>query len=844
MVLLLSFLLLLGLCEDTVSEEPSSSGYRPADLEFQLPSTPYQTSDSYDPGPAGFFFHIVRLFVHVVQPNAFPEDILRNIIQKKFDPSKEYDKIIYYEIGVIICAALGLLFIILMPLVGFFFCLCRCCNKCGGEMHQRQKKNGPFLKKYFTVSLLVICVFMSIGIIYGFAANQYMRTHVEETRKLSDSNFNDLRTLLNAVPGQIDYILEQYTRTKEKAFDDLDNINLLLGGSIYERLKPKVLPVLKDIKALAEDMKTNRATLARVNTVLTDMKQSSAHLRTSLRDMKTSMEQTLTDPQCTFPVTATTCASIRQSLNVLDGSANFDQLPSLDGHIAQLDGLLQTDLSSLVQKANDSLSDIPGEVKNQTRDFISEFKKTLNSIQSDVKNVSTKIPIQKTLSNFVRYINNSEDYILHYLPTVEKCNSYRWLVCLTICCLLTLILIFYLLGLLCGTLGYDQNATPTNRGCVSNTGGVLLMVGVGFSFFFSWIVMTIVVLTFVTGGNLENLVCEPYRNKKFFQILDTPYLLNEDWEYYLSGLVLNKPDINLTFEQVYSDCKENKGLYATLKLDHIYNVSEELNITKHTGDINSNLENMNLRINDIELLDKTGRKTLMDISSSGIGKIDYAAYINATEGSPTRVNLRSFADNLQRKANQLPPGNLKTSLKDHVDTLRNIHQNQVVPLQNSMSIMHQQMKGLHHRTSRLRDRVSNIIFFLNSTQYFLTSQLAKVVIEESKQFGSKIISYFERYLQWVKMAITQQIAACKPAATALDSAVNVFLCSYIVDPLNLFWFGIGKATVLLLPALIFAVKLAKYLRRMYSEDVYEDEPVHNIRHANTRSRVEQGTQTI
>ena len=29
-----------------------------------------------------------------------------------------------------------------------------------------------------------------------------------------------------------------------------------------------------------------------------------------------------------------------------------------------------------------------------------------------------------------------------------------------------------------------------------------------------------------------------------------------------------------------SDCKENKGLYATLKLEHIYNVSEELNITK------------------------------------------------------------------------------------------------------------------------------------------------------------------------------------------------------------------------------------------------------------------------
>ncbi|KAB0342157.1 hypothetical protein FD754_019083 [Muntiacus muntjak] len=673
------------------------------------------------------------------------------LVCRDWNENKFYPPIIYYEIGVIICAALGLLFIILMPLVGFFFCLCRCCNKCGGEMHQRQKRSGPFLKKYFTISLLVICVFMSIGIIYGFAANQYMRTHVEETRKLSDSNFNDLRTLLNAVPGQIDYVLDQYTHTKEKAFDDLDNINSLLGGSIYERLKPKVLPVLKDIKALAEDMKTNRATLVQLNTLLTDMKQSSAHLRTSLRDMKTSMEQTLTDPQCSFPVTATTCASIRQSLSVLDGSANFDQLPSLDGHIAQLDGLLQTDLSGLVQKANDSLSDIPGEVENQTRDFISEFKKTLNSIQSDVKNVSTKIPIQKTLSNFVRYINNSEDYILYYLPTVEKCNSYRWLVCLTICCLLTLILIFYLLGLLCGTLGYDQNATPTNRGCVSNTGGVLLMVGVGFSFFFSWIVMSIVVLTFVTGGNLENLVCEPYRNKKFFQILDTPYLLNEDWEYYLSGLVFNKPDINLTFEQVYSDCKENKGLYATLKLDHIYNVSEELNITKHTGDINSNLENMNLRINDIELLDKTGRETLMDISSSGIDKIDYAAYINATERSPTRVNLMSFASNLQRKASQLPPGNLKISLKDHVDTLRNIHQNQVVPLQNSM---------------RMRFQCSHLLFYL-----FLSvcqgNQLPESACSALKKL---ILLWFLPYIDvnqpWIYMYLTRDLnqgfASCSP----------------------------------------------------------------------------------
>ena len=73
-------------------------------------------------------------------------------------------------------------------------------------------------------------------------------------------------------------------------------------------------------------MKTNRDALVRTNTVLTDMKQSSAQLRTSLRDVKTSMEQTLMDPQCSSPVAAPTCDSIRKSLSVLDGSANFDHV--------------------------------------------------------------------------------------------------------------------------------------------------------------------------------------------------------------------------------------------------------------------------------------------------------------------------------------------------------------------------------------------------------------------------------------------------------------------------------------------------------------------------------------
>lgn len=54
----------------------------------------------------------------------------------------------------------------------------------------------------------------------------------------------------------------------------------------------------------------------------------------------------------------------------------------------------------------------------------------------------------------------------------------RWIGCIALCCMVVLVLAFNYLGLLCGTLGYDKHASPTTRGCISNTGGTMLMAWV------------------------------------------------------------------------------------------------------------------------------------------------------------------------------------------------------------------------------------------------------------------------------------------------------------------------------------------------------------------------------
>lgn len=67
---------------------------------------------------------------------------------------------IYYEVGFLVCTTIGVLFVVLTPIIGMCFCVCRCCENCGGEMHQRQRKNIDCQRGFFTASLIATSIFI------------------------------------------------------------------------------------------------------------------------------------------------------------------------------------------------------------------------------------------------------------------------------------------------------------------------------------------------------------------------------------------------------------------------------------------------------------------------------------------------------------------------------------------------------------------------------------------------------------------------------------------------------------------------------------------------------------
>uniref|UniRef100_A0A8C6UZ24 Prominin 1a n=1 Tax=Neogobius melanostomus TaxID=47308 RepID=A0A8C6UZ24_9GOBI len=788
-----------GLVHGELESETDSRRLPPPEkLDFgYVPAGVYETLAHYEPGPIGILFQLVHAFLHVVQPNPFPHDLAVTLAKDKFTAlQREYQKVrlvIYYELGFVVCAALGLLFTVLVPLVGLFFCLCRCCDNCGGEMHQRQRKNADCQRGLLGTLLFSTSLVITIGVLCAYASNQTLSSQVKNIRRLVNTNMRDLHTFANDTPMQIDYLISQYATAKNKVLYDLDNIGPLLGGRIHDQLDKEVHPALNQVLNMAGAMRETKEALENVSGSLVILKDGAGKLNFNLSLVRTSINRTLNDPGChdedSDATTAQLCQNIRQSLSQLQISANFTRLPNVRPQLEKVNEVLKTDLSEVVQRGYSALNDTPHLVIEQTR----SVRILLDGIGKNITKFSKVFPVQSSLNNFTIFLSHAHAKIEDYYPDIDQMDFYRWAACIGLCCMIVLVLAFNYLGLLCGTLGYDKHASPTTRGCISNTGGTMLMAGVGFSFIFSWVLMGVVTILFVTGGNMEKLVCEAFHTRELLKVVDTPYLINREWKNFLPGYMYNDSELDLTVESFYSTCKENKGIYSALRLDKVFNITSFLNtINFYMPDVIATLK---IDLRTIILLEAEGKQNLLDFSEAGLSEINHADYLEEVNKGVTAVDLLSYAGELEAQTDLMPRGHLQSSLKGHIGTLRQIHSQQVVSMEQGM-------------VKFISTKISTKKFF-------------SIVFQQSKKYTATIVGYFNQYIEWVKMSLLEEVAQCKPFSNIMDTA-EILSCSFVADSMNAFWMGLGCSTLFLLPSIILAVKLAKYYRRMDTEDVYDE----------------------
>uniref|UniRef100_A0A3P8ZFJ0 Prominin 1 b n=1 Tax=Esox lucius TaxID=8010 RepID=A0A3P8ZFJ0_ESOLU len=793
--------------------EPEHQNRSPSGkLDFgNVPQGVYETVPYYEPGMIGILFHMVHAFLHVVQPNPFPEDLVVEVAKDKFGAiQSEYQKVsaIYYEIGFVVCAVLGLLFAVLMPAVGLFFCLCRCCNNCGGEMHQRQRKNADCQRGLLTTLLFTTSLIITAGVLCSYAANQNLSSQFKSVRRLISSNLRDLHTFSNETPMQIDYLIVQYATAKNKVISDLDNVGPLLGGKIHHELGKEVRPALDGALNMAGAMRETKEALENASVSLEVLQEATGKLHFNLSLVRSGLNRSLNDPGCSDEESDATSAQ-------LSGHDFQDVSPSLDPNLKILCGLGTNVVpkKSMYSLFTNTLC-LPG------------ARSMLDTIGTNISSFTKVFPVHSSLTNFTNFISHTQSKIEDLYPEIDEMDFYRWVSCIGLCSMVVLILAFNFLAILCGNLGYDKHASPTTRGCVSNTGGTLLMAGVGFSFLFSWILMGVVTAMFLVGGNMEKLVCEPFHTKQLFKVLDTPHLVNPDWRNFIPGYLYNDSDLDLTVESFYSNCKDNQGIYSAMRLDKLLNVSAFLN-SSLVSKVGKMFENVNIDLRGIVLLEPDGKQNLMDFSETGVAEINYAAYL---EEVMYRAGINNLDDVMYRAGiNNLedPKGPLQTSLKGQANSLRQIHSQQVIPMEQAMkyvrarSTLNQSIRLLERTASDLPNKVTDVLATIEAAQYLISENATQVVNQETQKYKQTIVGYFRQYIEWVRSSLAMEVAACKPFSNIVDT-VEIIACSVLVDSLNTFWFGLGCCALFLLPSIILSVKLAKFYRRMDTEDVYDE----------------------
>ncbi|XP_076005200.1 prominin-1-A isoform X2 [Genypterus blacodes] len=823
-----ALLLLCGLvCGELQQETESQRRQTPAEkLDFgYVPVGVYETVAHYEPGPIRILFEMVHAFLCVVQPNPFPKDAVVKLAKDRKVPMKgDFVKMAYYEMGFLVCAALGLLFTVLMPIVGLFFCMCRCCDNCGGEMHQRQRKNADCQRGLLGTLLFFTSLIITLGVLCAYAANQNMSSQMVNAPKLAKSNLRDLHNLFNGTTVQVDYLLSQYATAKNKVIHDLNHIGPLLGGGIRDEFTKEASPALEGAHSLATAMRETKKVVENSSVSLYFLQDAILKLNDDLSQVRGDINRTLNDNDCQDAPDATTaqlCKSIHQSLPQLQMKANFSRLHNLASVRERMESVLSTNLVATIQTSYASLNDIPLTVAHQTRGVVHNVQTLLDDHGVNVTSLTKVFPLTRHLDTFIKYINTAHAKIEDFYKRIDQQDFYRWITCVVLCCMLVLILAFNYLGLLCGTLGYDKHASPTTRGCISNTGGTMLMAAVGFSFIFSWLLMVLVTAVFVIGGNMEKLICQPYHTKELFKVVDTPYLVNPEWKYFIPGFIYGDSDLELTLENLYRDCKEDKGIYAAIRLEKLFNVSSYLNKALFTGEIADQFDSLEIDVG-VNLSEQEMRQNLLNFSKVGLSKINYADFQEELSNVAV-LDLLVYANELEDRADLMPSGPLQTALKVHVQTLRQIHRQHIVNMVQSTTTLNQSMHILEQTASNLPHNVSYVIHAIDN---LITYNKTHVIKQETEKYKGTLVGYFQQYIEWVKMSLAMDVATCKPFSNALDS-VEIIACSYIVDSMNSIWMGLGCCTLFLLPSIILGVKLAKHYRRMDTEDVYDDLEIGN-----------------
>ncbi|KAL4231061.1 hypothetical protein ACF0H5_008644 [Mactra antiquata] len=697
------------------------------ELEPLPPDPDYKAADvEYDDGGMGPLFDFARSFINTALPGGFPKDFIEGIINGgPTDIISLAKQLLDMFKGYVAAIVVGLLFILIVPLVGLCFCCCRLCGNCGGDNKQAETDNLHCWRRILSAIVFVLSIFALVGAICTFVSNNRMTTSLDKVGDIVNNNLDDIDTFLDHIIDQVDVIGGTNLNKTQVAINDaLDKDKLQNDISAF---------VVNDL---------GNGTLDKLDSNLKSVVKAFDDVTANLETVKNAAA-TCGPPTCFDP----------SSMLKLDEAA-FTTFKN-DDTVAKV----KKEISKSVQLPTNMIT------------LQAEANKAFDDIKHQVEDIRTKMNDFKTNADDGINIQSYKDSAQTYVDDAKKYDNYRHIAGAVLGSMITLIVVLQFLGLTFGFVGQGFKTSPEHRGCISNTGGNMLIASVAFIFIFSWLLMLLTTLSFAVGAILERFVCQPLSPPDFELIQVAESQMNV-------SATLGAP-----LGTILRDCKNNKPAYEAFRLESTLNFTE----------IEKEMDHQQQEI-----------ATQMETALSSLNNLNTGNSV--TEAGNSLDHLKTILDGIDFNGFDTKLALVPQNPKDYYEAIHKL----------SASLNH-----LKQLSSKIPTWKSGFLSDLKTVQTNITAKTGDVV----NKFQAKIVDIGWEYLNTTKRQVRHELGKCSPLWNLYDSVMLVSFCSYIVDAFNGFWFSIGWCLFFFVPSIVFSVKLAKYYRYVNKVCPSDDVPL-------------------
>ena len=711
---------------------------------------------------------------------------------------------IEYWVGFTICAVVGILALIIIPIAGICTGCCRCCGNCGGNPPAKKTKHSTCKRVSCSVALMLL----TFTFIAGASCILVLNEDIKDQVVGDDSVFDVLGDSLGAVEGYMATSVDQlnvtvlggYTRTADEVFTNLRMISKDSMKQIDE--ETNVVTAYLNLKSFVGNITTLISHLDMVNNSTEQLVTMSDDLDSELVKVSVMIDSAV--DTCI----ETECVKVLEDVNNLMVNVNYSVI-SVEKSLDLLKGIHKSgDVYIYVDNVGNQLNKTAQSIGQGVDDAINEAEAVAMTLEKDIREFIDDLGETVSGLSFSSFLSDLDEA----KESARDPWRYVYWCIVALAAVLLLISLLNLIGLIYGCfcpVSDSQARSCAITRCDRSAGAEWLVAGVTVTFIFYWIYMLVVVLLFVVGGLVHTEVCRhfvSYEKTDSRQVLDIfDNLINETVYDVTDG------DVNLTYIATYENCQSNLTFYTALEMkDKGYDLNELLDLADLEAAIKKVAEDAatQIDVSGVNFTDPDISDLLISVDSILEKELTFQEFYDELNKPVTTVDLTQLAEDVSNLHGQT--GVNQTAVDISVAYLNELTRSHINPITELAEDVEKELREVevilnnHMSLAEVAEVLSNATeWFSVSANDFIDNYIETVAIE--------VYCDIEGFVGSVIWAVENGIGNCWPLYEAITNIVDV-TCVRAVYPINAFWFCLGWCVFFLVPSVIISYKLMTLYR--------------------------------